>query len=98
MGFLPAEVPTLSVLARMLLPLGVQFRGAVRGTCCKGDPLRGAEKGLTGQVWFWIKVLVLGRVEDGPLGILKAITCSWQVGKPRPRERKGLAYSHAMCH
>lgn len=50
MGFLPAEVPTLSVLARMLLPLGVQFRGAVRGTCCKGDPLRGAEKGLTGVV------------------------------------------------
>lgn len=50
------------------------------------------------QVWFWIKVLALGRVEDGPLGILKAITCSWQVGKPRPRERKGLAYSHAMCH
>lgn len=33
---------------------------------------------------------------DGPLGILKAIACVCQMGKPKPKERKGLAHSRAV--
>lgn len=87
---LPGGVPTLSVLGRVLLSMGVQFEGAVRGTCCKGDAPKGFREGPRGAGPPW--------VVDGPLGSIKAIAHICQVGKLRSRDRKGLAHSHTVYH
>lgn len=81
-SFLPRRLPSFSVLRGALLPAWVPFRGVLPGGCPREGP----------HAPFSSRALAFSGAADGPLGILRAIACVCQMGKPRPEERKGLAH------